>query len=62
MAYKQVFQVSWSEKDQEYVGSCANFPSLCWTDKSSVGALKGIRKLVDKAEADLPEAAGKTAP
>lgn len=49
MIYKQNFKVSWSEENQEYIGLCAKFPSLHCYAKSSVGALKGIRNLVDEA-------------
>jgi hypothetical protein len=27
------YRVTWSEDDQEYVGLCAEFPSLSWLDK-----------------------------
>ena len=48
MAYRKNFKVSWSEKNQEYVGSCQEFPQLLCYDTSPVGALKGIRNLVDE--------------
>ena len=40
------YRVTWSEEDQEYVGLCAEFPSLSWLAKGSEAALKGIRRLV----------------
>ena len=53
MKYKQNYKVSWSEENQQYVGLCSKFPSLCYYDKSSIGALRGIRNLVDEAIKDL---------
>ena len=40
------YRVTWSEDDKEYVGLCAEFPSLCWLTKTHEGALRGIRKVV----------------
>ena len=53
-------KVSWSEEAQEYVGLCPDFPSLSWSDKTSVGALRGIRSLVEGAtkSADSQKKAG----
>lgn len=48
MAYRKNFKVSWSEENQEYVGLCQEYPTLCCYDASPVGALRGIRCLVDK--------------
>ncbi len=39
-------RVIWSEEDEEYVGLCAEFPSLSWLDESPEAALHGIRQLV----------------
>ena len=47
------YRVTWSEEDQEYVGLCAEFPSLSWLAKGQEAALKGIRKLVARVVADL---------
>lgn len=46
MSDKYAYRVVWSEEDKEYVGLCAEFPSLSWLDKSQDNAFKGIRKLV----------------
>ena len=43
------YRVTWSEEDQEYVGLCAEFPSLSWLEAAPESALKGIRALVSKA-------------
>ncbi len=40
------YRVTWSAEDKEYVGLCAEFPSLSWLAKTPEGALKGIRKVV----------------
>ena len=40
------YRVTWSEEDNEYVGLCAEFPSLSWLAVSPEAALKGIRKVV----------------
>jgi predicted RNase H-like HicB family nuclease len=47
------YRVTWSEEDQEYVGLCAEFPSLSWLESSQEKALAGIRKLVKSMVADL---------
>ena len=48
MAFTKNFTGSGSEENQEYVGLCQEFPQLCSRNESPVGALKGIRSLVDK--------------
>jgi predicted HicB family RNase H-like nuclease len=50
---KYTYRVTWSEEDAEYVGLCAEFPSLSWLARTPEAALKGIRKLVSKAVADM---------
>lgn len=47
------YRVTWSEEDQEYVGLCAEFPSLSWLEGTHEKALAGIRKLVKDTIADL---------
>ena len=43
---KYTYRVTWSEEDAEFVGLCAEFPSLSWLAESPEAALKGIRKVV----------------
>lgn len=43
---KYTYRVTWSEDDNEYVGLCAEFPSLSWLADTPEKALKGVRKLV----------------
>ena len=53
---RYTYRVTWSEEDQEYVGLCAEFPSLSWLAKSPERAFGGIRKLVVDVVADLRKA------
>jgi predicted HicB family RNase H-like nuclease len=47
------YRVTWSDDDQEYVGLCAEFPSLSWLDSSPEAALRGIRSVVADVVADM---------
>ena len=47
------YRVIWSEEDQEFVGLCAEFPSLSWLDKDQEAALRGIVALVKDIVADM---------
>lgn len=47
------FRVTWSEKDKEYVGLCAEFPGLSWLAPTRFGALRGIRSVVANVVADM---------
>jgi predicted HicB family RNase H-like nuclease len=50
---RYTYRVTWSEDDQEYVGLCAEFPSLSWLDKEPESALKGIREVVNSVFEDM---------
>lgn len=50
---KYTYRVTWSEEDGEYVGLCAEFPSLSWLDSSSDKAFRGIRNVVAEVVADM---------
>lgn len=50
---KYSYRIVWSEEDKEYVGLCAEFPSLSWLSKSSEAALRGIQKCVKDVIQDL---------
>jgi predicted HicB family RNase H-like nuclease len=50
---RYTYRVTWSEEDNEYVGLCAEFPSLSWLEPSPEEALKGIRQTVARIVADL---------
>jgi len=47
------YRVTWSEDDQEYVGLCAEFPSLSWLASSPEAALRGVRGVVGEVVADM---------
>ena len=47
------YRVTWSEDDGEYLGLCAEFPSLSWLDSSPETALSGIRRVVAEVVADM---------
>ncbi|MFC1886581.1 type II toxin-antitoxin system HicB family antitoxin [Thermodesulfobacteriota bacterium] len=55
------YRVTWSEEDSEYVGLCAEFPSLSWLASTPEAALKGIRNLVGDVVSDMEEN-GETVP
>jgi predicted HicB family RNase H-like nuclease len=55
------YRVTWSAEDNEYVGLCAEFPSLSWLARTPEAALAGIRKVVRVAVNDI-EAEGTEAP
>ncbi|MDP1714787.1 MAG: toxin-antitoxin system HicB family antitoxin [Anaerolineales bacterium] len=58
---RYTYRVTWSEEDNEYVGLCAEFPSLSWLEPSPEEALKGIRQTVAQVVSDL-EASGEPVP
>ena len=49
------YRVSWSEEDREYVGTCAEFPSLSHLADTKVEALQGIEGLVADVILELRE-------
>ena len=55
------YRVIWSEEDQEFIGLCAEFPSLSHLDEDQLSALKGIIGLVTDVVPDM-EARGETPP
>jgi len=55
------YRVSWSPEDSEYVGLCAEFLSLSWLAATPESALRGIRRVVGDAVADM-EANGEPVP
>jgi len=50
---RYTYRVTWSEDDTEYVGLCAEFPSLSWLAATPEAALKGIRKMVADVVQDM---------
>lgn len=53
LADRYTYRVVWSEEDQEFVGLCAELPSLSWLDASREKALNGIVKVVRSAISDM---------
>ena len=47
------YRVTWSEDDQEFIGLCAEFPSLSWLASSQEAALRGVRSVVAQVIADM---------
>ena len=58
---KYTSQVSWSEEDQEYVATVAEFPSLSWLDADRHQAERGLIDLVTEVVEDM-EASGEAVP
>ena len=50
---KYTYRVIWSEEDQEFVGLCAEFPSLSWLEEEQDAALHGIVRLVSDTLKDM---------
>ena len=50
---RYTYRVTWSQDDRQYVGLCAEFPSLSWLAATPESALKGIRKVVADVVADM---------
>jgi len=47
------YRVTWSAEDSEYVGSCAEFPSLSWLDTDQSKAFLGIVDVVNNIVDDM---------
>jgi predicted RNase H-like HicB family nuclease len=47
------YRIIWSEEDSQYVGLCAEFPSLSWLAPTPEKALRGIIKTVDDVVKDM---------
>ena len=58
---RYTYRVTWSEDDNEYIGLCAEYPSLSWLAPTPEAALKGIRKVVADIVNDM-QSAGETIP
>lgn len=49
------YRTMWSAEDEEYIGLCAEFPSLSHLAESPTAALEGIIELVEFAVEDMIE-------
>ena len=58
---RYTYRVTWSVEDDEFVATCAEFPSLSWLADSQPAALQGLVDLIADTVADLvaPLAPGK---
>ena len=52
---KYTYRILWSDEDEEFVGLCAEFPSLSWLASTSEKALIGIRSVVKECVSDMRE-------
>ena len=52
------YRVTWSEEDKEYVGLCAEFPSLSWLADTQQAALRGINDVVAEVLLDIKDKPG----
>ena len=50
---KYTYRVTWADEDGEYVGLCAEFPSLSWLAETQDAAFNGIRQLVKEVISDM---------
>jgi predicted HicB family RNase H-like nuclease len=50
---RYTYRVTWSEEDKEYVGLCAEFPSLSWLADTPEKSLQGIRHVVADVVKDM---------
>lgn len=55
------YRTFWSEPDREFVGLCAELPSLSWLGASHQQALAGIKKIVRDVLLDMTKT-GETVP
>jgi predicted RNase H-like HicB family nuclease len=53
MADHYAYRVRWSQEDGEYLGTCAEFPSLSHLDADRDAAMHGIEDLVADVVAEL---------
>jgi len=50
---RYTYRVTWSEEDEEYLGLCAEFPSVSWLADTPEETLYGIRQVVADVVMDL---------
>ena len=52
-AKRYTYRVQWSDEDGEFIGLCAEFPSLSWLAADQAEALRGIVRVVTDVLDDL---------
>lgn len=50
---KYTYKVTYSQDDKEYVGLCAEFPSLSYLEPNQTKAFTGIQELVEEIVKDM---------
>lgn len=50
---RYTYRVTWSHEDEEYIGLCAEFPSLSWLADTQEAALQGICNIVAEVISDM---------
>lgn len=55
MRHMPLCKITWSARNQEFVGTCPDFPKLSWPDSDPAKALNGIKQLVADAIANMEE-------
>jgi predicted HicB family RNase H-like nuclease len=55
------YRVMWSEEDGEFIGLCAEFPSLSWLAETKEAAIRGTTDLVSNVVSDM-ESSNETIP
>ena len=58
---RYTYRVTWSDEDGQYVGLCAEFPSLSWLADTHEEALAGIRCTVSQVIEDM-QSTGESVP
>ncbi|PWU51659.1 toxin-antitoxin system HicB family antitoxin [Micromonospora sp. S4605] len=49
------YRVTWSAQDDEFLATCAEFPSLSWLALSQIEALQGLQDMLREVIADMEE-------
>jgi hypothetical protein len=49
---RYTYRVEWSDEDNEWVGLCAELPSLSWLDPDKGKALAGITRLAEAVDSN----------
>jgi predicted HicB family RNase H-like nuclease len=52
-ANRYTYRLAWSEKDDEFIATVVEFPSLSWISESREKALKGLTSLVEEVILDM---------
>lgn len=55
MPDRHIYKISWSESDNEYIGTCEKYPSLSWLATTQEDTLRGIKNLVKEVDKDIAQ-------